>query len=129
MKKIEPIKNPQRIFNYWAKEKTALFLAAISGTLYNVGMLASPICQGMLIDALANYESFTEIFNKAFLFMAAIVVVMIFRYIKRFYVRRFANNTNATMRLIIYNNLVNKNERELSEKDTGALMSKVIADV
>ncbi len=55
---IESIKNPDKIKNYWIKEKKTVILLAIFGILYNVGMVARPIYQGKLIDALIGKVSF-----------------------------------------------------------------------
>ena len=40
--------------------------------------------------------------------MLSIAVVQVSRYIKRFYVRRFANNVNRRMKGILYASLVEK---------------------
>lgn len=50
-------------------------------------------------------------------------------FLKRFYVRRFANNTNATMRIMIYNNIMSKSINELNDENRGNLMTRVIPDV
>ena len=46
------IENPNQIKNYWIKEKKTVILLTLFGILYNVGMVARPIYQGKLIDAL-----------------------------------------------------------------------------
>ncbi len=62
-------------------------------------------------------------------YVAAIAVVQICRYVKRFYVRRFSNNVNRKMKQILYGSLVRKSRAELEEEGTGNVMTKAILDV
>ena len=59
----------------------------------------------------------------------SIAIVQIARYIKRFYVRRFANNVNKDMKETLYDCLVHKNRAELEEEGIGNVMTKAILDV
>ena len=51
------------------------------------------------------------------------------RYVKRFYVRRFANNVNRRMKETLYGNLVRKGRRELEQEGAGNVLTKAILDV
>jgi len=62
-------------------------------------------------------------------FVALIGMSQLLRYFKRFYIRRFANNTSATMRLMIYNNIMHKSTAELDNENMGNLMTRTISDV
>ena len=62
-------------------------------------------------------------------YVAAIAVVQVSRYIKRFYVRRFANNVNRRMKRILYGSLIHKSRTELEEEGTGNVLTKAILDV
>lgn len=62
-------------------------------------------------------------------YVAVIAVVQISRYIKRFYVRRFANNVNRRMKQILYRSLVLKSRASLREEGEGDIMTKAILDV
>lgn len=126
---IESIKNPDKIKNYWIKEKKTVILLTIFGILYNVGMVARPIYQGKLIDALIGKVSFVNLIKLALTFVFVIFMVQFFRYIKRYYVRQFANRATATMRFMLYNNLLHKKEKELNDENMGSLMTKTISDV
>lgn len=128
-KTIEPIKNPHKIKNYWIKEKKSVILLTLFGILYNVGMIARPIYQGKLIDALIGKVSFHNLIKLSLTFIFVIFMVQFFRYFKRYYVRQFANVTTATMRFMLYNNILHKKERELNEENMGSLMTKTISDV
>lgn len=131
MKKLDTyiINEPNKIINYWKKEKSAVFWIVVSGIIYNVGMVLGPIFQGKLIDALNQKMSLTSILYLSAAFIGSIIFVQIFRYIKRFYIRRFANSTSSTMRFMLYNNIVHKSEKQLNEEKMGALMTKAISDV
>lgn len=66
------------------------------------------------------------------LVLAYIVVtlaVQAARFIKRFYVRRFANNINRRMKGILYANLVRQSRAALEKEGAGELMTKAISDV
>ena len=51
------------------------------------------------------------------------------RFVKRFYVRRFANNINRRMKGILYANLVRQSREALGQEGAGELMTKAISDV
>ena len=51
------------------------------------------------------------------------------RCLKRFGVRRFANDTARSMRRVLYRNLVYQNPAVLSADEAGSLMTKAISDV
>ena len=62
-------------------------------------------------------------------YVVSIGIVQVSRYIKRFYVRRFANNVNRRMKKILYGTLVLKSRTELESEGTGDIMTKAILDV
>ena len=125
----KPMKNPDKIRNYWIREKKTVILLTIFGILYNVGMVARPIFQGELIDALIAKVSIIDLIKLALTFIIIISSVQFFRYFKRYYVRQFANKTTATMRFMLYNNILHKEEKELHDENMGNLMTKAISDV
>ena len=126
---ISPIKNPDKIKNYWIKERKTVVLLSLFGILYNVGMIARPIYQGKLIDALVEKQNLYILSKLSLTFILVIGLVQFFRYLKRYFVRQFANRTTATMRFMIYNNLIHKSEKELHNENMGNLMTKAISDV
>jgi len=127
--KFAPIKEPNKIFSYWKRESFTIFMVFVSGIIYNVGLLLGPIFQGKLIDSLIAKENLTIIFNISISFVIAIAIVQYFRYVKRLYIRRFANNTSAAMRFLLYNNLIHKTKVQLEKENMGSLMTKAISDV
>jgi len=127
--KIEPMKEPNLIKNYWLKEKKVVAMIIFFGIAFNGATVVGPILQGNLIDSILSKESLHIVFIRIALFIGAIAFIQLARFFKRFYVRRFANSTSATMRLMIYNNIMSKNINELSDENMGNLMTRVISDV
>lgn len=127
--KIEPLKEPSKIINYWKKEKFVVACIIIFGLSFNISVILGPIYQGKLIDSIVNESSLASVLTVAVIYITIIGSIQILRYFKRFYIRRFANSTSASMRLMIYNNIMNKSAAELDKEDIGNLMTRAISDV
>jgi ABC-type multidrug transport system fused ATPase/permease subunit len=127
--KIKPIKQPDKIINYWKKEKSVVARIIIFGLSFNISIILGPIYQGKLIDSIVSGESLSAVVTLAVTFAALIGTIQLLRYFKRFYIRRFANSTSAAMRLMIYNNIMHKSTSELDNENTGNLMTRAISDV
>jgi ABC-type multidrug transport system fused ATPase/permease subunit len=126
--KIEPMKEPNKLINYWKKEKFAVMCIIIFGLAYNVSMVLGPVYQGKLIDSIAD-GTLRQVIFSALNFILIIAVIQIFRYFKRFYIRRFANRTSAVMRFMIYNNIMHETAEKLDEENAGNLMTRAVSDV
>ena len=124
---------PDKIGSYFRMEWLSLTFVTLSGIFYNVGLLASPWFEGRLAQCLADILGGNEkAGTMAMLVLAYIVVtlaVQASRFVKRFYVRRFANNINRKMKGILYANLVRKSRASLEKEGAGELMTKAISDV
>ena len=124
---------PDRVLSYFKKEWKVLVLVTISGLIYNLGLLAGPWFEGKmtgcLVDILKGLGVFSDMLVLILGYVTAIAVVQIARYIKRFYVRRFANNVNRRMKEILYASLVRKSRASLREEGEGDIMTKAILDV
>lgn len=127
--KVEPMKNPDRIINYWKKEKFVVACIIIFGLSFNISIVLGPIYQGKLIDSIVAGEDLKSVLTVAVVYVALIGTIQLLRYFKRFYIRRFANSTSATMRLMIYNNIMHKTSKELDDENLGNLMTRTISDV
>ena len=127
--KIEPMKQAGSIVNYWKKEKFIVFCIVVFGLSCNTLVVLGPIYQGKLIDAILRNNSLNSLVQLAFTFVGVILFVQVLRYFKRFYIRRFANINIATMRLMIYNNIMHKSLSELDEENIGNLMTRAVSDV
>ena len=124
---------PDKIGAYFRVEWLPLAFVTISGLVYNIGLLAGPWFEGRLAQCLADILGGSETAAKmAVLVLAYILVtltVQAARFIKRFYVRRFANNINRRMKGILYANLVRQSRASLEQEGAGELMTKAISDV
>ena len=124
---------PDKIVSYFRLEWLPLLLVTVSGLIYNVGLLASPWFEGRLAQCLADILDGNETAAKmAVLVLAYILVtltVQAARFVKRFYVRRFANNINRRMKGVLYANLVRRSRASLEKEGAGELMTKAVSDV
>ncbi|WP_406243276.1 ABC transporter ATP-binding protein [Tissierella carlieri] len=127
--KVKPIKNPNKIISYWKNEKFTVALIVFFGLVFNGGTVLGPIYQGKLIDSILRGDSLSTLIVLGIKFIAIIVTIQLMRYFKRLYIRRFANNTSATMRFMIYNNIMNKSIIQLDDESAGNLMTRAISDV
>lgn len=95
----KPIFQSDRITAYFRAEWQVLLLITISGLIYNLGLLLGPWFEGKitgcLIDILQGRSTFQRMLVLVCCYVAAISMVQGARYIKRFYVRRFANNVSC----------------------------------
>ena len=66
------------------------------------------------MDILGGRAVFSDMAILAGTYVLAIAIVQIARYLKRFYVRRFANNINRQMKQILYGTLVHKKQRRIA---------------
>ena len=91
---------PDRVFSYFQKEWKVLLAVIISGLIYNIGLLAGPWFEGemtgCLVDILKGADQFSDMLVLVLGYVTAIAIVQTARYIKRFYVRRFANNVKKS---------------------------------
>jgi len=126
---VKSMNEPNIIINYWKKEKLVVAYIIIFGLTFNISTIVGPIYQGKLIDSIINGNSLSSVIILSITFVTLIAVIQLMRYFKRFYTRRFANSSNATMRLMIYNNIMNKSVTELDEENIGNLMTRAISDV
>lgn len=122
-----------RVLSYFKVEWKVLLAVTVSGLIYNLGLLAGPWFEGRmtgcLVDILNGLGQFSDMAVLVAAYVAAIAVVQISRYIKRFYVRRFANNVNRRMKEVLYGSLVRKSRASLREEGEGTVMTKAILDV
>lgn len=122
-----------RITTYFKGEKLPLIIVTVSGIFYNIGMTAGPWFEGRLAqclyDIINGNKTFYNMLVLAIIYVLVILFVQSMRYIKRFYVRRFANNVNRNMKHVLYNNLVHKSRDQFQREGTGTVMTKAISDV
>ena len=124
---------PNSIDAYFRAEWLPLTFVTLSGLVYNIGLLAGPWYEGKLAQCLADILQGNEAAGAMAALVAAYVLVTLLvqsaRFVKRFYVRRFANNINRRMKGVLYANLVRQSRSVLGKEGSGELMTKAISDV
>ena len=132
---MKPEKNfcPERVLSYFRLEWLPLAFVTLSGLVYNIGLLATPWFEGRLAQCLADILGGSETAAKMAMLVPAYILVILLvqaaRFVKRFYVRRFANNIDRRMKGILYANLVRQRRAALEKEGAGELMTKAISDV
>ena len=124
---------PNRVLSYFKAEWRALLIVTVSGLIYNIGLLTEPWFEGTmtgyLVEILKGTGQFSGMLMLVISFAVVTAVVQVSRYVKRFYVRRFANNVNRRMKETLYGSLVKKSHASLREEGEGNIMTKAILDV
>lgn len=124
---------PHRVAYYFLREKKVLAITTVSGLLYNVGLVLAPWFERQLAqhiaDILGGSRAAKDLVLLSLAYVLSIFFVQAMRYVKRLYVRRFANETSLLMKQVIYRHLIRLPRKKLLEKGTGSLMTRVISDV
>ena len=132
MKKADSFR-PDHIGSYFRMEWLPLAFVTLSGLIYNVGLLAGPWFEGRLAQCLADILDGRQTGGAMTLLVLAYVGVTLSvqaaRFVKRFYVRRFANDINRRMKGVLYANLVRQSRNALEDEGAGELVTKAISDV
>ena len=132
MKKTDSFR-PDRIGSYFRMEWLPLAFVTLSGLIYNVGLLAGPWFEGRLAQCLADILGGRQASGAMTVLVLAYVGVTLSvqaaRFVKRFYVRRFANDINRRMKGVLYANLVRQSRGVLEDEGAGELVTKAISDV
>lgn len=130
---IKKVPQPDHILSYFQLEAKPLALVTASGIFYNVGLVAGPYFEGQLaqclFDIMKGYKSVSAMVSLAALYLVVILLVQAMRAVKRFGVRRFANDTSRNMRHMLYNSLVHMSRGKLEKENLGSVMTKAVSDV
>ena len=118
-------------FLYFLKpDKGLLFLLALTGTIFNIGLVLIPVFEGWLVqclfDIFGKNKVFLDMLRLVLYYLLAMIVVQITRYLKRMYVRKIANNMVVRMRDSLYVGILKKS---LSRSDVGQLVTRASMDV
>jgi len=126
---LRPVRNPDKFRSYFFREKGLVLLIALCGILFDGGLSTVLLLQGNMIDTIATKQPIPKVLQAAGLFMLATLVVQLARFGKRYFVRRFANKSQAAMRMMVYNDIVNKDITVLKDESMGELLTKAVGDV
>ncbi len=121
--------NPSKLSSYCRAEAGLLTAVSVTGVLYNVGMAAGPWFEGQLVqrlvEILGGQKKAASMIGLAAAYLSVIAFVQIMRFLKRLYVRKFANRTAQRMRRTVYRSLLAYN---FSDADAGSIMTRAISD-
>ncbi len=124
------LRRPQRLASYITAERRWLVLVTLTGFAYNIGLTAGPYFEGQMAQCLVHIAAGTaawqEMLTLALVYLGVMLLVQSCRALKRFGVRRFANDMSRHLRLVLYRSLLG---RSLDETDTGELMTRAVGDV
>ena len=124
---------PDRVSSYFRAESGVLAVITVTGLLYNIGLVAGPWFEGQMTETLARIllgeNSFSVMVSLAAGYIAVIAAVQGLRFLKRFYVRRFANKVNRRMKRVLYGALVRSDRGDLERQGAGTVLTKAISDV
>lgn len=127
------IRKPDQIRSFFLAEKWTLLMVAVSGLIYNIGMIAGPWFEGKLAqrlcDILKGSKQPASMAALALFYILVLALVQSMRFLKRLYVRKFANHINRDMKEILYHNLLRKSRPQLEQESVGEVMTKAISDV
>lgn len=140
---VKPVRRPDRIAEYFRREWADLLIVAVSGTIFNMGQSLVAVRQGGLIDAIADAASRPGAAEggaatgtltsghaaAAVSFLITVLIVQALRLVKRFYVRRFANISRISMRMMVYNHIIHEDISTLESENAGQVMTKALGDV
>ncbi len=122
------VKHPGRVISYFQAQWKLLILITVTGIIYNVGLLATPWFEGQFAQKILKNTGL-DIAKLCGLYMVVILIVQGCRYLKRLYVRVFANETTYAMKQCVYANLLQTTKVSFEKEDIGNFLSKAINDV
>lgn len=124
---------PDRVADYFLKEWRVLLAVSLSGIVYNVGLIATPWFEGAmtgkLVEILTQGSGLKPMLPLTLGYGLVTLIVQGSRFLKRFYVRRFANNVNRRMKTLLFGSLVRKTRGSLAEVGVGDMMTRALGDV
>lgn len=121
-----------KLLNYLRPDRKVLLLLAVSGIIFNVGLVFIPVFEGWLVQCLADIIKKSKFFKDMLIlvgfYLIAMLVVQISRYLKRKYVREVANNMVVRMRDALYVGILKMSREELSG-GVGEMVTRASLDV
>lgn len=127
--KIKLVQRPDQILSYWIQQPTTVFMIVVFGIAFNGLMPYGALQLGKVIDTILISSSSTPILNAVVRYVSVIAFIQILRTIKRFYIRRFANRTLASMRIHAFNSILSLPYSNFANADPGNLLSRLVGDV
>ena len=118
-----------KVSTYLYINKKSLIISSITGVIFNGLTVLVPIFQGYLLNEYMNQKDPLMILYFALSFLLFVIFVQINRFLKRFYVRDFANRMTLTLRKVSFENLINMDIEEFNNTSKGDIISKNLSDI
>jgi ATP-binding cassette subfamily B multidrug efflux pump len=119
--------------SYFSSQKWYIFIVTVTGIIYNIGVVAGPWFEGRLalcfVNILKGKDTPQRMVRIAVFYVLTILAVQAMRFVKRLYVRKFANNIRLDMRDTLYKSLVHMDRAAMERERAGEVMTKAITDV
>lgn len=126
---IQHYQKPDKIASYWIHQPITVIMILVFGLAFNLLMPYGALNLGKVIDTILVSSSITPIQQAVLTYLEVIALIQVFRFIKRFYIRRFANRTLVSMRSHAFNSVLAQPYGLTQQADTGNLMSRILGDV
>lgn len=127
--KIKLYKEPNRIISYWIHQPFIVFMIVVFGLAFNSLMPLGAVMLGNLMDTILISSGPDPIIDAVLVYLEVILLIQVLRFVKRFYIRRFANRTLASMRSQLFNSILSQPYTAFLNTDPGQFMSRIIGDV
>jgi len=118
-----------KVSTYFKLNKKSFIIVVLTGLIYNSLLALIPVLQGYIINAIKNEKPNDYIFMLCGIMIGFVFFVQINRYLKRYYVRDFANKIVLQMREESFKNLMNLNINEIMKSTKGDIMNKQLSDI
>ena len=127
--KIKLYQEPHKIISYWIHQPFIVSMIVIFGLAFNILMPWGAVSLGKLMDTILISSGPTPIIQAVIYYLEVILFIQVLRFIKRFYIRRFANRTLASMRSHVFNSVLSQPFSSFLTTDPGNFLSRIIGDV
>lgn len=126
---IKQYQTPNKISSYWTHQPFTVTMIIVFGLAFNILMPLGAVYLGKLIDTILISSGPNPIINAVLRFIEVVAFIQALRFIKRFYIRRFANKTLASMRSHIFNAIIAQPYDVFITTESGNLLSRIVGDV
>lgn len=131
MKNKQNQKQNIHLWQFLRGDKMLLLFLAISGIVFNVGLVFIPIFEGWLIQCFFDILSGVKVFKNMLVLVGfyslVMIAVQISRYLKRKFVRKIANNMVVRMRDRLYLGILSN--PNVGDEGVGELVTRASLDV
>lgn len=126
---IKHHQKPDKILTYWIAQPFTVVMIVVFGIAFNGLMPWGALQLGKVIDTILIASGPAMIIQALIRYVGVVAFIQVLRFIKRFYIRRFANKTLISMRTHAFNAVLSAPYGSLTQPDPGNLLSRIVGDV